>query len=105
MSFKVLVLSDAEHDIEEAFIWYESKKLGLGDAFYNSLNESVLFIVENPYSSREIFKNIRRLVIKKFPFGLYYKINSRRKEIQILGVIHFKRSPDVFQIRNKNSKK
>ena len=101
MSYDVVILTDAEHDIEDAFIWYEAQKLGLGNAFYKSVNDGVLFIAENPYSARAIFKNIRRLVIKKFPFGLYYKVNSRRKEIQMLGVIHFKRSPGTYQKRNK----
>ena len=30
MNYKVVILSEAELDIEEAFIWYELNQIGLG---------------------------------------------------------------------------
>lgn len=50
-------------------------------------------------SSSEIYKGIRRFVIKKFPYGVYYKVNVENKEIQIIGVIHFKRSSKILRKR------
>ena len=37
MPYDVLILDDAENDIDEAFIWYESKQIGLGIDFISDL--------------------------------------------------------------------
>jgi len=97
MNYNVLILSEAEHDIDNAFIWYELNQIGLGNRFYESVDKSVHFISERPFSFFEIYKGIRRFVIKKFPYGVYYKVNVENKEIQIIGVIHFKRSSKILR--------
>ncbi len=93
MKFSIPVSSEAEIDIDTAYIWYEIRQTSLGDMFYDSVNESVQFILKNPFSYEEIYKGIRRCVIKRFPYGIYYKILPDNSEIQILGVVHFKRNP------------
>lgn len=99
MKYTASIYSEAEEDIDSAFVWYEQKQIGLGDSLYNSLNNSVASICNNPFCCEEIYKDIRRFVIKKFPFGLYYRINVEQKEVQIIGVIHFKRNPKVLKKR------
>ena len=99
MKYNVLILSEAELDIDNAFIWYELNQIGFGNRFYKSVDRSVHFISERPFSCSEIYKGIRRFVIKKFPYGVYYKVNVENKEIQIIGVIHFKRSSKILRKR------
>ena len=92
MKFNVIFLSEAESDIDSAYIWYESKQLDLGYSFYKKIEESIHYISNNPFVCEEVYKGIRRFVIRKFPYGIYYKVNFESKEILIIGVIHFKRS-------------
>jgi toxin ParE1/3/4 len=99
MNYTVSILSEAELDIDNAFIWYEIAQIGLGNDFFETVNKSVLFISNNPFSCTEIYNDIRRFVIKKFPYGIYYKVKSEEKEIQIIGVIHFKRSKRIMRTR------
>jgi hypothetical protein len=99
MKYNVIILSDAEQDIQNAFLWYEIQQFGLGKSFYKTLDHSVLFISNNPLSCGVIYKNVRRFVIKKFPFGVYYKVNPQKNEIQIIGVFHFKRSSKTLRKR------
>jgi len=99
MRFNVSILSEAELDIDNAYIWYELRQIDLGMKFYKSVDESIQFISDNPYSCEEIYKGIRRFVIKRFPYGIYYKIIFDAKEIQIVGVIHFKRSSKSIKKR------
>lgn len=33
MGYQVLVLEEAEQDIDESFVWYESQRKGLGHEF------------------------------------------------------------------------
>ena len=99
MNYNVLILSEAELDIDNAFIWYELNQIGLGKRFYESVDKSVHFISERPFICAEIYKGLRRFVIKKFPYGIYYKVNLENREIQIVGVIHFKRSSKILRKR------
>lgn len=99
MKYHVSILSDAEVDIDNAYIWYELRQINLGRKFYNIVEESVQFISNNPYCSKDIYKGIRRYLIKKFPYGIYYIANSEKKEIRIIAVIHFKRSPRIIRKR------
>lgn len=99
MKYNVSILSEAEVDIDNAYIWYELRQINLGNKFYKKVEESVQFISNNPYSCSDIYKGIRRYIIKKFPYGIYYKANFESKEIQIIGVIHFKRSSHIIKKR------
>ena len=99
MNYNVLILSEAELDIDNAFIWYELNQIGLGKRFYESVDKSIYFISSRPFSCAEIYKGLRRFVIKKFPYGIYYKVILENKEIQIVGVIHFKRSLGLLRKR------
>ena len=73
MNYSVSILSEAEIDIDNAYIWYELRQIDLGNRFYKSLDESVQFISNNPYSCKAIYKNIRRFVIKNFLTGFIIK--------------------------------
>ena len=99
MNYNVFILSEAELDIDNAFVWYELNQIGLGERFFASVNKSVHFISERPFSCAEIYKGLRRFVIRKFPYGIYYKVNIGKREIQIVGVIHFKRSLRILRNR------
>lgn len=49
MNYHVLILSEAELDIDNAFIWYELNQIGLGNKFYESVNKSVPIIQCSPF--------------------------------------------------------
>ena len=101
MKYRVSILSEAETDIDDAYIWYELRQINLGNKFYKKVEESVQFISNNPYCTEEIYIGIRRYIIKKFPYGIYYKVNLGQKEIQIIAVIHFKRSEQIIKKRSQ----
>ena len=100
MNYKSVILTDAELDIDDAFMWYEMNQIGLGTKFYASVDKSIHFISQRPFICPEIYKGLRRFVIKKFPYGVYYHVNLEKKEIQIVGVIHFKRNLKILRKRS-----
>lgn len=99
MYYSVSILSEAEHDLDDAFIWYEFNQVGLGKRFYESVKESVRYLAENPLTFAEIYGGLRRALIKKFPYGIYYKVISETREIQIVGIIHFGRDLKILKNR------
>jgi toxin ParE1/3/4 len=99
MNYSVSILAEAELDIDNAYIWYELAQIDLGNKFYKKVNESISFISNNPFACQVIYKGIRRFVLKKFPYGIYYKVLFEQKEVQIVGILHFKRNPKLIQKR------
>jgi hypothetical protein len=95
MSYEVLFLDDAEIDVDEAFIWYESKQIDLGLEFINEVDKAVLHISEHPKSYQKIYLNIRRFILGRFPYGIYYLIDDKYNLIKVIGVISFKRNPEI----------
>jgi len=59
-------------DLVESIDWYQSQKTNLGNEFATNLYYELQFILDFPKSSRKINKELRRKVMKKFPFNIYY---------------------------------
>lgn len=99
MSYKIVLLKEAEYDLDDAFLWYEMQKPLLGTKFIEYIDKGFQFITFHPKASPEKIEFVRCHIIKKFPFGIYYKLNEEKKEIQIIAVLHFKRNQKMLDQR------
>lgn len=87
-----VVLSDAAiRDIEQAVVWYEERRKGLGYEFELSLEAGITFLERHPLSCPKKYKDIRVKFIKRFPYGLHYEVIDN--SVKIIAVFHMKRSP------------
>lgn len=93
----VLFTAAAEADVEEAFQWYEAQRPGLGAAFRHALDVAVAAVEGGPESYAVLQRNTRRVLMPKFPYGLYYRIMD--ESILVVGCIHAKRHPRVWRSR------
>jgi hypothetical protein len=93
MKYKMVFRKKAGAHLLEIHEWYESQKQGLGDEFFLSINASLASVLKSPLLFQVKFKNIRCAIVSRFPYGIYYSIESDR--IVILSVIHFKRKPKL----------
>ncbi|NER49043.1 MAG: type II toxin-antitoxin system RelE/ParE family toxin [Symploca sp. SIO1B1] len=60
MAYQVLILPEAEQDLEEAYNWYEEKNTGLGSEFIRVVDASLSTIQRNPFASAVVYKQVRR---------------------------------------------
>jgi hypothetical protein len=65
----VLFTTAAETDVEEVFRWYEVQRSGLGAAFRHALNIAVMAVETNPAAYAILHRNVRRVLLPKFPYG------------------------------------
>lgn len=94
----MLILSrDAEHDIKDAYDWYEEKQQNLGKAFITEVELIFRKIEENSQLHQLVLKNIRRALCRRFPYSIYF-INAG-DNIIVLGVLHQRRSPMGMAIK------
>ena len=94
---RFIVRPAAEADIEEAALWYELRALGLGAEFLRAVDVCFEQIRRSPESFQQIYKNARRARIRRFPYAAYFV--SSTTGIHVVGCIHAKRDPRIWQRR------
>jgi hypothetical protein len=75
---QIEITPEAQDDILEGMFWYESQKADLGIAFFSEIERNLTIISQNPLAGREFSGKFRRAVMKKFPFCIYYLVNSEK---------------------------
>ena len=78
-------------ELNEAAQYYERESPGLGAAFVADVERSTAAILEYPEASPIIGGSIRRRLLRRFPYGLLYRVRSDR--VRILAVMNLKRRP------------
>ena len=86
-------------EAEEAYLWYESRSPGLGSDFVLALDACVTRVQRNPKAYEAVHKEIRRALLKRFPYGVYYLHDEPK--LTIYAVFHGKRDPKVLADRLK----
>jgi toxin ParE1/3/4 len=71
---EVIVRPGAEADIREAALWYESRRPGLGGDFTLRLDALLERIVHAPLQFPEIGSGVRRAVLQRFPYAIYFVV-------------------------------
>lgn len=97
MSSKLIIRPEAELDLSEAVNWYEEKVKGLGANFLLNVEAAIEAIIRTPDAFTPIYKNTRRVLVRKFPFGIHYLIENEK--IVVLAIFHMKRNPRELRKR------
>ena len=74
MKYTLIIRPEAETDLNEAFSWYEEKRIGLGYDFLLQIDASIRFIERNPEIYPISYKGTRKHIIKRFPYKIIYLI-------------------------------
>jgi plasmid stabilization system protein ParE len=92
----------AEEALEEfiaAGRYYNQQVSGLGDAFVDEVEAGIQTILNAPEVWRVVEDDVRRYLIGRFPYGIYYTIEG--DVVVIWAVKHLHRNPDYWQHRRK----
>ena len=95
LDFKEEVFSD----IKVAYDWYERQRTGLGEDFLLSLEASYATVAREPEIYQSIYKTVRRKLIRRFPYAIFFVLNEDIKQIIIIAVMHTKRNPNDWTKR------
>jgi toxin ParE1/3/4 len=88
---EIIFPTGAKEDIKESAEYYENEVSGLGKAFLEIVELLIEKILAFPNASCEILKPYRRYLIKRFPFGIIYRIE--KEYIFVATVMRLKRKP------------
>lgn len=86
----------AELDIRAAALWYDSRREGLGAEFVLELDVLCERIVANPDHFPSVGGGIRRALLRRFPYAVYFAADGVPT---IVAVLHQHRDPRAWQHR------
>jgi toxin ParE1/3/4 len=82
-----------QQEANQAVLWYNEQREGLGDDFFQKLEECLALLERHP----ERFgywlgsKSVRRVAMQRFPYALLFEI--RAEQVRVLCLRHNKRHP------------
>lgn len=91
MAFRLRFSTRALREIGEAREWYELQSRGLGEEFIAALELQLKRLEQAPLLYAEIIPRVRRTLLPRFPFGLFYAVQGNL--VHVLAVLHDARSP------------
>ena len=88
----------ARAEIAAAFDWYLLRSPAAAHQFLSAVDDAMALIEEAPERPPVIHGHLRRVLLRGFPYGVYYKVFPNT--ISVLGVIHGHRHPDTWLRRS-----
>src|SRR5215216_718382 len=89
--------AEADAELTEARHWYSHYRQDLGLEFMQCIDDVLARVVRNPHLFPIVYGNLRRAVVRRFPFAVLYEVNAN--EIQIVAVFHSRRNPEAWKSR------
>ena len=98
----IVFLPPAQEEMTSAARYYQAQSTGLGTEFLAEVERTIAAIVSHPKAAPKVKPDIRRRLLKRFPFGILYAATV--DEIVVLAVMHLRRRPGYWQDRLGSSK-
>jgi hypothetical protein len=94
MSYRYEFHADVAKDYNEAYVWYETQKKGLGERFASFIRKKMDEIAQHPeHYGERIQKGYREVQLDIFPYLIIYKIYKQRKVIFVNAIHNTKKHP------------
>lgn len=94
MKFDLLVRPAAQADLQEIQSWYRAQCAGLDIDFLAAFQASLETLGAHPEIGSPVFETIKALVMKRFPYRIFYVFDLDC--VEVLAVFHMHRDPKVF---------
>ena len=101
MIYEVVIEPRSIFDIQEAIDYYESRQIGLGEYFFQVVDEHILSLSKSPFFQIR-YKDYHGFPIHKFPFIIFYFLDEKLKTIFIVSVFNTNLNPVKYPKSQKH---
>src|SRR3984893_18187158 len=91
MTRMLVVSAPAETDLLEAVAWYNRIRPGLGHELVLCVEHTLDRILDHPEAFPSIQPDIRRAVVRRFPYGVFFRVRKQRIEVE--AIFHLRTGP------------
>ena len=93
----VIFTQAARVELIDAQDWYEGEATGLGRRFRQAIDVLIGRMSDNPRQFPTIFKNVRRALVRRFPYSLFFV--AEENALIVIACFHASRDPSHWQKR------
>ena len=97
MTAELIVAPEAEQDVDEAYSWYEDRRIGLGEEFLDCVDAAIQRICRLPELHAKIYKDYRRALVRRFPYVVFYEYAHGK--VYIYSIFHTSQNPEKWKNR------
>lgn len=103
MNRQLIVRPEAEADITDAVVWYDSRESGLGLELISEVHSAIARALKNPESFTRVRRNptVRRVLTRRFPYRIFFVV--RTDALVVFAVLHAARHDRVWKHRAKQA--
>ncbi len=88
---------EAELDLYEAALRYESEVRGLGSRFGDEVERVIGILIDHPQLGARVDADLRHFVLRKFPFSVVYAATPDL--VYVVAIAHGSREPQYWRPR------
>jgi plasmid stabilization system protein ParE len=78
MTLPVALRRAARREFDEATLWYEERRAGLGSQFVSEINYAIELVLENPQRFPVMHHEIRCVRARRFPYSVFFRVEAQR---------------------------
>lgn len=93
----VVMLAQAEEDLERAFDYYQSQRSGLGLELLEEFRRGIDRALEFPAGWSRMDQTYRRYRLHRFPYGIVYREPGSTNEIVVVALMHMSQKPGYWK--------
>lgn len=97
MTLMVVFRPAARAEFDDAALWYDERRAGLGARFVGEIERAIDLAAKHPDRYPVKHDAIRCVRVRRFPYSVFYLAETER--IVVLAVFHASRDPAVWQVR------
>ena len=94
---QIVVRPAAAADIDEAFLWYEGQRPGLGGEFLAAAQRLIDAVAQYPLRYPVVRRSTRRALLRRFPYALSFRVYG--EVVVVVACMHGRRDPRRWQVR------
>ena len=95
--FRIKIDPKAIADIQAISEWYNLQQAMQGKRFQDTAIKQINKLDKDSHSFAIRYKEIRCMVIKKFPYMVHFYINEKTEIVEVLAVISTHRNPKIWE--------
>jgi plasmid stabilization system protein ParE len=91
MSRALVLRRIAAEEFDDSIAWYDRQRAGLGREFRATIEDHLRQITDNPERFPRVRRNVRRAVVRRFPFVIHFLVEA--DQVVVLSLFHTSRDP------------
>ncbi len=94
---RVNIQPEAYAEADRAAAWYESQRADLGVEFILELDVAIERAAENPEIYAVQYREVRRVLLRRFPYAVYFVYEAG--VLEVFAILHQHQDPSTWQSR------